>query len=337
MIHNPSLFRVSSVHRTHLTVLNGAGEIRAELTGRFRFMAESDEALPVVGDWVEAELFDNDTLAIVHDVQPRGTVLRRRAAGGEAAVQLMAANVDVAFIVQSCDRDFNVARLERYMVAVRDGDVAPEIILNKADLLDDVGQDALVTAIRASGEAAPIHLVSAESGFGMHALARRLESGRTYCLLGSSGVGKTTLTNHLLGTDAFSTGAVREDDHRGRHTTTSRHLMELPSGAWLIDTPGMREFGMVSSEDGLAETFSDLDTLAGECRFRDCSHEVEEGCAVLGALAASSLDADRYERYMKLRREMAHYDRSVAERRRKDKETGKLYKRIQAEKKDRRL
>ncbi len=339
-----SLFRVSTVHRTHLTVLVGEAEVRAELTGRFRFMAESDEALPVVGDWVEAELFDDDTLAIVHDIEPRRTRLFRRAAGGDAAIQTMAANVDTALIVQSCDRDFNVARLERYLVAVREGGVEPVIVLNKADLVDDIGPDrstslassALVAAIRATGEAAPIHLVSAESGVGMEALARRLEPGHTYCLLGSSGVGKTTLTNRLLGRDTFATGSVRKDDHRGRHTTTSRHLVPLPSGAWLIDTPGMREFGLLGTETGLSETFDDISRLAATCRFRDCSHTVEDGCALLEAISSGELDEARYERYMKLKRESEHYDRSVAERRRRDKETGKLYKRIQAEKKDRR-
>jgi len=328
-------YRVSAVHRTHLLVLVDGRDVRAELTGRFRFLAESDEELPAVGDYVHALLMDDGDLAIVQDVVPRETVLKRRAAGGEAEFQVIAANVDVAFIVQACDRDFNIARLERYLVAVRDGGVTPAIVLSKADLMDDASRAQLEADIRASGEEAPVFVVSSESGYGMEPLEAALEPDRTYCLLGSSGVGKTTLLNRLIGEETFSTRETRADQ-KGRHTTTARYLQQLPGGAWLIDTPGMREFGLMGAESGLAETFSDLDDLLGNCRFRDCSHTVEEGCALLEAVASGDLDESRYERYMKLRRESAHYERTNAERRQKDKEFGKLIKRTMQAKKDRR-
>lgn len=334
-MESSTAYRVSAVHRTHLLVLVDGREVRAELTGRFRFLADSDEDLPAVGDYVQALLMDDGDLAIVQDVVPRETVLKRRAAGGEAEFQVIAANVDMAFIVQACDRDFNIARLERYLVAVRDGGVTPAIVLSKADLMDDASRDELVANIRASGEEAQVFVVSSETGYGMEPLETALEPDRTYCLLGSSGVGKTTLLNRLIGVDAFSTRETRADQ-KGRHTTTARYLQHLPGGAWLIDTPGMREFGLMGAESGLAETFSDLDDLLGDCRFRDCSHTVEDGCALLEAVASGDLDEARYERYMKLRRESAHYERSNAERRQKDKQTGKLYKRIIQAKKDRR-
>ena len=328
-------YRVCAVHRTHLLVLVNGREVRAELTGRFRFLAESDEELPAVGDFVHALLMDDGDLAIVQDVVPRETVLKRRAAGGDAEFQVIAANVDTAFIVQACDRDFNIARLERYLVAVRDGGVTPAIVLSKADLMDDAARDQLVTTIRATGEDAAVFVVSSDSGYGMEPLVGALAPDRTYCLLGSSGVGKTTLLNRLLGDQTFATQETRADQ-KGRHTTTARYLLQLSGGAWIMDTPGMREFGLMGAESGLAETFSDLDDLLGDCRFRDCSHTVEDGCALLEAVASGDLDEARYERYMKLRRESAHYERSNAERRQKDKETGKMYKRIQQAKKDRR-
>lgn len=328
-------FRVAVVHRTHLLILVDGREVRAELTGRFRFLAESDEDLPAVGDYVQAQIMDDGELAIVQDLNSRRTVLKRRAAGGDAEYQVIAANVDTAFIVQACDRDFNIARLERYLVAVRDGQVEPVVVLSKADLLSPAERDQLIAEIRATGEQATIHVLSAESGYGMDAFTTGLEPGKTYCLLGSSGVGKTTLTNTLLGTEEHSTRDIRADQ-KGRHTTTARYLLQLPGGAWLIDTPGMREFGLMGAGAGLAETFSDLDDLLGSCRFRDCSHTVEDGCALLEAVASGDLDESRFERYMKLRRESAHYERTNAERRQKDKETGKLYKRIQQAKKERR-
>jgi ribosome biogenesis GTPase len=271
-----------------------------ELSGRLR-RALSESSRPAVGDWVAVA--DGPDRAVVHHVLDRQSAMVRRAADSDGASQIIAANLDVVFVVTSANRDLNVRRLERYLTAVWDGGAAPAIVLNKIDLVPDVAP--LVGEIETVACGVPILPVSAALDLGLDALRARIGPGATAALVGSSGVGKSSLVNRLLGREAQLVTAIRDDDARGRHTTTRRELLLLPGGGVLIDTPGMRELGLVEDEGGVATTFADIEALALTCRFNDCRHEGEPGCAVRAAIAAGMLDSGRWESYRKLRREIA--------------------------------
>jgi ribosome biogenesis GTPase len=320
--------RVSAVHRDGFVIIDGQGEVRAEVSGKMMFQADSPLDYPVVGDWVQAQYVDGDSMAIIHAVLPRKSFLHRKTAGGKVDYQPIAANVDTALIVQALDRDFNPRRLERYLVMVAQGDVQPLVVLSKTDL---VTPEELALhrqeAVRLASGADVVGLSNLAPG-GLDALQKTLRPGRTYCLLGSSGVGKTALLNNLLGDDRFQTRAVRRAGGKGRHTTTVRQMSILDSGVIIIDTPGMRELGHLDVEAGLGETFGEIDALAENCRFVDCSHTVEKGCAVLAALADGSISQKRYDNYMKIAREAARHEMSLAERRRQDKDFGKMVKSV---------
>lgn len=320
--------RVVAMDRDRYTVRTATGEMTAELTGKLRFSAETSMDIPCVGDWVLVHTHNDETLAIIHAILPRKTLLRRKTPGKEMEFQLIAANLDVACIVQSCEFDFNIRRLERYLVVAKDGNIEPMILLTKTDLVAPSEVDEMVSEIRRSGIAEPVLALSTVSGQGLTEFRSSLKPARTFCLLGSSGVGKTTLLNSLLGREEFETASVREKDGRGRHTTARRQLIVLDHGALLIDTPGMRELALMGAEVGIEESFSEIAELARDCRFSDCTHTQEVGCAVLDALADGSLSQQRYESYRKLVKESAYHEMSHLERRQRDKKFGRLVKEV---------
>ncbi len=284
-----------------------AGVRSAEATGRFRLALESGEAeLPAVGDWVAVDPRPTCDRAGIAAVLPRRTCLARQDAGRATRAQVLAANVDVAFLVGALDagRGFSLARLERALALVRAGGAEAVVVLNKADLCDDVG--GRVREAQSAAPDAPVAAVSAIEGWGMDDLRSWLAEGRTGVLLGPSGVGKSALANALLGEVRQATGPVREEDARGRHTTTRRELFRLPDGGLLIDTAGLREFQPWDAASDLDAVFPEVAELAAKCRFRDCRHEGEPGCAVQLALGDGGLDARRFEHYLRLKREQAY-------------------------------
>jgi len=282
------------------------GEASAQLSGRFAHEAEAG-AYPVAGDWVAAAVRPDEGSATIHHVLPRRGAFVRKAAGGSGGAQVIAANVDVAFLVASLNADLNARRIERYLAAAWESGAAPVVVLTKADLCPDC--DARKAEIAAVAPNVPIHLVSAVTGHGLERLSESFAPGQTAALLGSSGVGKSSLVNALAGTSLMETRAIREHDARGRHTTTHRQLLLLPDGRLVLDTPGMRELGLWQADAGVAATFADIgadvEALAAQCRFRDCAHAEEPGCAVQTALVDGRLDAGRWRSYGKLQRELA--------------------------------
>jgi ribosome biogenesis GTPase len=268
---------------------------------------------------------NDDTFAIIHGVFPRKTFLRRKRAGREVDYQLIAANIDTAFIVQSCHFDFNLPRMNRYLVMAADGHVEPIVILAKTDLISPGELQQKLDAIRKDGITARVIALSNITGFGFDEFQQVLMSGRTYCLLGSSGVGKSTLINHLIGRDALDTKAV-SGTGEGTHTTTRRQLIVLDKGMMFIDTPGMRELGILGAGDGINKGFEDIIELSGACRYADCSHTQESGCAVLAAIKQGELSQECYANYLKLRKESEHYEMSYLEKRKKDRAFGRFVK-----------
>src|SRR4051812_45018974 len=260
---------------------------------------------PAIGDWVAVA--DSSDRAVIHHLLPRKTVMTRRAADSDAVAQVIAANVDLFCIVTSANRDLNVRRIERYLTAVWDSGANPLVVLNKVDLVEDV--DPMLDELAPVALVAPIVQVSALTGSGLEAVRAQLGQGTTVAFVGSSGVGKSSLINRLLGRETQIVSDVREDDQRGRHTTTRRELIPLSGGGVLIDTPGMRELGLIEDEGGVDTVFADIAELAGTCRFADCAHESEPGCAIREALAIGILDAARWHSYRKLQREIASAER----------------------------
>ena len=317
--------RVVAEHKERYTVKSPDGEFDAEITGNMRFTAKSREDFPAVGDWVSLIIYDGDS-AIIHDILPRFSVIKRQAIGQFGEVQIIATNIDYAFLAQAADRDFNINRLERYLTICNTSGVKPVIVLTKTDLIDEPTLNILIESIKARIIHVPVLAISNETRDGYEAVNALIEKGKTYCMLGSSGVGKSSLVNNLSGKTLMRTDAISQSTHKGRHVTTNRELVVLDNGGILIDNPGMREVGIADAGNGLEITFDLIFQLSGDCKFKDCTHTNEVGCAVLEAVENGEIDPASYENYRKMEREKAHFEASIAEKRKREKEFGKIMK-----------
>jgi len=317
--------RVIAEHKERYTVASNQGEAEAEITGSLRFGANSRSDYPAVGDWVALTFYKAGT-SIIHGILPRQTTIARQAVGQFGEIQILATNVDYALIVQALDRDFNLNRLERYLTLSYSAKVAPIIVLTKTDLIAAEALAQTLDNMRQRLGHVPIVAISNQTRSGYAALATQLEKGKTYCMLGSSGVGKSTLLNNLTGTAHMKTGAISTSTNKGKHVTSHRELLVLANGAILIDNPGMREIGVIDSSHGLENAFDKICLSAKDCKFKDCTHTQEAGCAVLAAVAKGEIDKSSLASFLKVERENAHFQSSVAEKRKKDKDFGKMVK-----------
>ncbi len=317
--------RVIEEHKERYVVKTVKGEFEAEITGNMRFTAQSREDFPAVGDWVALKTYDSES-AIIYHILPRFSIIKRQASGHSGEVQVIATNIDYAFVVQSLDRDFNINRLERYLTICYSAKVSPIIILSKTDLIEEHQVSDICDRVKQRVNDVPVFAISNETQNGCEAIKKMIEKGKTYCMLGSSGVGKSTLLNNLSGKTIMKTDTISQSSNRGRHITSHRELIILDNGAIIVDNPGMREVGLADTSSGLETTFDRIVTLALKCKFKDCTHTSEKGCAVVEAVEKGELDRSSYSNYLKLEREKLHFESTVAERRKKEKVFGKMVK-----------
>jgi len=317
--------RVISEHKDRYIVKTQTHEIDAELIGNLRFTAKNRNDLPAVGDWVSISEYDENK-ALIHAVFPRMSILERKAVNILGQTQIIATNIDYGIIVQSVNRDFSINRLERYMTICNASRIKPIIVLSKVDLMEKQKLEKLVSQVKERIKNVPLFAISNLSQFGIDAIKSTLIMGKTYCLLGSSGVGKSTLINNLSGIKLMDTGKISQSTDRGKHITSHRELFVLENGGMLIDNPGMREVGITDSPDGLDITFATIVELTKECKFNNCKHTKETDCAVIAALEKGEIDRNAYENYLKMEKEKTYFESTIAEKRKKDKDFGKMIK-----------
>jgi ribosome biogenesis GTPase len=324
--------RVIAEHKDRFVVKTSTTEYDAELIGNLRFTAESRYDLPAVGDWVAFYEYDKNK-ALIHAVYPRYSIIERKSVGKSSQIQIIATNVDYALIVQSVNRDFNINRLERYLTVCSASNVEPIIILSKIDLIEEQVLNVLINDIKERIKDVVLIPVSNQLNIGLENILSFLQKGKTYCLLGSSGVGKSTLLNKLSGQKLMTTDKISARIDRGKHVTTHRELIVLENGGVFIDNPGMREIGITDAKSGLEITFNDIIELAQSCKFNDCTHNNEEGCAIQIAIQKGEIDSESYANFLKMEKERSFFELSKEEKRKKDKNFGKMIKNVKKQKK----
>jgi ribosome biogenesis GTPase len=320
-----SIGRVIQENRERYIVFTGENEYDAEITGNLRYSATSRTDFPAVGDWVAMTVYDS-SLAIINKVLPRKSVLERQAVGKFGEIQIISANIDVALIVQAINNNFSINRLERYLTICYSANIHPVLVISKIDLsTEDEIRDA-VTALENRDKKVQYILLSNITHRGFDQILGLIQSRKTYCVVGSSGVGKSTLINNLLKKDILRTGQISLSTNKGKHISDRRELFVLQNGGIIIDTPGMKELGITDSQDGIRTTFHEILDISMQCKFPDCKHKSETGCAVLEALDKGVIDKDLYDNYMKIMKEQEWFQTTVSEKRKRDREIAKLIK-----------
>ncbi len=324
--------RVICEYRERYIVSTGINQYEAEITGNLRFSAFTRSDFPAVGDWVTIKTYDS-YLAIIHEILPRKSILERQMIGKPADKQIISANIDVALIVQSIDNNFNINRLERYLTICHSASIEPVLLISKIDLVTEEQIGAAIDELNKRDKNIRYILLSNITGDGLDQVISYIKKGNTYCVVGSSGVGKSTLINNLLKNNILKTREISQNTKKGRHTTDHRELFILENGGIIIDTPGMRELGITDGTEGIKTTFDEIHNLSSKCKYTDCKHLTETGCAVLEALENGIIDKKSLENYHKILREKEHFQSTVAEKRKKDRQFGKMVKNVMKEKK----
>lgn len=317
--------RIIAEHKERYIVLTEKGNLDAEITGNMRFTAKSRKDFPAVGDWVALTTYDTD-FAVIHKILPRSSIIKRKAVGQPGEIQIIASNIDYAFIVQAMDRDFNINRIERYLTICNSSGINPIIILTKTDLINAQRISEIRTSLKVRIKNIPVFTVSNETLEGFDNFSKIIKKGKTYCLLGSSGAGKSSLLNNLSGRQRMRTDEISNSTNKGKHVTSHRELFILDNGGILIDNPGMREVGIADPGTGLEKTFDMMLSLTKKCRFSDCSHTNEKGCHVIDAVEKGTLSRESYENYLKMLKEKTYFETTAEEKKRKERIFGKILK-----------
>lgn len=325
-----SVGRVTQEHRERYVISDGEHEYDAEITGNLRYTADSRADFPAVGDWVAMMIHDSDQ-AIIHKVLPRKSVLKRQAVGKFGEVQIISANIDVAFIIQAINNNFSINRLERYLAICYAANIEPVLVISKIDLSTDKEIRDAVSELGKREKRVKYILLSNVTLKGLDQILEFTQKGKTFCVVGSSGVGKSTLINNLLKKNILKTGQISHSTNKGRHITDHRELFVLENGSIIIDTPGMRELGMTDNAEGIKTTFQEIINISAKCKFPDCNHINESGCAVLEAVNNGTIEQDTYNNYQKIQKEQERFQTTIAEKRKKDRVFGKMIKNYKKE------
>lgn len=325
--------RVISEHKERYVVKTAEEEFDAEIVGNLRFSANDRTDFPAVGDWVAISEYDENK-ALIHAVFPRKSVIERQAVSKQSEKQIIATNIDCGLIVQAVDRDFNLNRIERYLTICNASGVKPVVVLSKIDLIDQAELDTMLEQLSQRIKNVDVLTMSNQTNNGFEQLLALIEAGKSYCLLGSSGVGKSTLLNAMSGTAKMKTGKISDSVNKGRHITSHRELIVLENGGILIDNPGMREVGIADTSSGLETTFETIIAFAENCRFNDCTHMHEKGCAIIAAVESGEIDEDAYHNFQKMEKEKDFFESSLQDKKKKDKDLGKLIKNMKKQRKN---